>query len=88
MAVILYVNGVFTGADISLVNLILDSPVVVELLQDLCNRDDLEKEFRKITFDENNRVEMRYMFSKLRNILGNAGASANIAKYIVEDLRK
>ncbi|MEE0983335.1 MAG: lipid-A-disaccharide synthase, partial [Bacteroidales bacterium] len=73
---------------ISLVNLILDSPVVVELLQDLCNRDDLEKEFRKITFDENNRVEMRYMFGKLRNILGNAGASANIAKYIVEDLRK
>lgn len=73
---------------ISLVNLISDSPVVVELLQDRWNEDDLEKEFRKICFDENNREQMRYMFGKLRTILGNAGASANIAKYITEDLKK
>lgn len=73
---------------ISLVNLISDSPVVVELLQDRWNEDDLEKEFRKICFDENNREQMRYMFGKLRTILGNAGASANIAKYITEDLEK
>lgn len=73
---------------ISLVNLILDYPAVKELLQQKWNEDDLEKEFRKISFDEDYRLEMQYMFGKLRNLLGDAGASANVARYIIEDIRK
>lgn len=73
---------------ISLVNLILQSPVVKELLQGEWNEQDLEKEFRKISFDEDYRIQMQYMFGRLRTLLGNAGASANVAKYIVGDLKK
>ena len=71
-----------------MVNLILDYPAVKELLQQKWNEDDLEKEFRKISFDEDYRLEMQYMFGKLRNLLGDAGASANVARYIIEDIRK
>ena len=46
------------------------------------------KERRRISFDENYRIQMQYMFGKLRTILGNAGASANVAKYIIGDLEK
>ena len=73
---------------ISLVNLILNAPVVVELLQKDWNEQCLEKEFRRISFDENYRIQMQYMFGKLRTILGNAGASANVAKYIIGDLER
>lgn len=73
---------------ISLVNLILNAPVVVELLQKDWNEQSLEKEFRRISFDEDYRIQMQYMFGKLRTILGNAGASANVAKYIIGDLEK
>lgn len=73
---------------ISLVNIILQSGVVRELLQKDWNEQELEKEFRNISFDEDYRIRMQYMFSKLRTILGNAGASASIAKYIVADLKK
>ena len=73
---------------ISLVNLILNAPVVVELLQKDWNEQSLEKEFRRISFDEDYRIQMQYLFGKLRTILGNAGASANVAKYIIGDLEK
>ncbi len=73
---------------ISLVNLILQSNVVKELLQGEWNEQDLEKEFRKISFDEDYRIQMQYMFGRLRTLLGNAGASSNVAKYIVGDLTK
>ncbi|MBP3254488.1 MAG: lipid-A-disaccharide synthase [Bacteroidales bacterium] len=71
---------------ISLVNLILNHGVVKELLQSLWNTDDLEKEFRKIAFDESYRHNMKNDYSVLRSQLGNAGASDMTAKSIVKHL--
>ncbi|MBR1774485.1 MAG: lipid-A-disaccharide synthase [Bacteroidales bacterium] len=73
---------------ISLVNIILKHETVKELLQSLWNEDDLDKEFRKITFDENYRHKMKDEYSLLRSQLGNAGASSQIAKSITEKLFK
>lgn len=71
---------------ISLVNIILKEKAVVELLQDQWNENQLEKEFKKICFDENHREQMQYMFRKLKNILGDSGASSAIAQSIIEDI--
>ncbi len=69
---------------ISLVNIILNKKVVVELLQKDWNPQSLEKEFRKIAYDERVRVEMEMNYSNLQTILGSAGASKKIAKRIYE----
>jgi lipid-A-disaccharide synthase len=69
---------------ISLVNLILNKMAVVELIQEKWNEEDLDKEFKKICFDDNYREEMMFNYSTLKACLGNAGASRNIAKSIVD----
>lgn len=68
---------------ISLVNLILNRQAVVELLQKDWNEEKLEKEFRKIAYDERYRTEMKMNYSNLKTILGDAGASQQIAKRII-----
>lgn len=68
---------------ISLVNLILNRPAVVELIQEDWNKERLDKEFRKIAYDERYRTEMKMNYSNLKTILGDAGASRKIAKRIV-----
>ncbi|MCK9162828.1 MAG: lipid-A-disaccharide synthase [Bacteroidales bacterium] len=69
---------------ISLVNLILDRPAVVELLQKDWNEESLEKEFRRITYDEGYRTEIEMNYSNLKILLGDAGASNKIAKSIIK----
>lgn len=71
---------------ISLVNIILKRFVVVELLQNSWNEEELDKEFKKIAFNEPYRQEMEANYSILKNNLGSAGASKNIAKSIVDYL--
>jgi lipid-A-disaccharide synthase len=71
---------------ISLVNIILKESAVVELLQDKWNEDCLEKEFKKTCFDETYREQMQYLFNKLKNLLGDSGASSSIAQSIIDDL--
>jgi len=69
---------------ISLVNIILNHQTIKELLQSLWNEKDLEKEFKKITFDEEYRHKIKSEYSILRKQLGNAGASMQIAKSLWE----
>lgn len=73
---------------ISLVNIILNKMAVVELLQKDWNWEDLHKEFKKIAFDEQYRVQMQMEFSNLRTMLGNAGASRIVAKKIINEIEK
>lgn len=73
---------------ISLVNLILNRQAVVELLQKDWNEDRLEKEFRRIAYDERYRTEMEMNYSNLKILLGDAGASKKVAKSIVQLLNK
>jgi lipid-A-disaccharide synthase len=73
---------------ISLVNLILDKPVVTELIQHECNPKKLKEELAKIVDNRQIIEKMKNDYTQLRHILGDAGASDKAAKLIVEhDIR-
>ncbi|MBO4654116.1 MAG: lipid-A-disaccharide synthase [Bacteroidales bacterium] len=68
---------------ISLVNLILDKPVVTELIQYEMNSKRLAEELEKITFDEANIRRMKADYERLHYLLADSHASANAAEVIV-----
>lgn len=68
---------------ISLVNLIADSPIVTELIQEDFNLARLEEEFRLITTDEANRTRMFTQYAQMRLLLGGGGASRRTAHEIL-----
>lgn len=72
---------------ISLVNLIVDKPVVKELIQEEFNYDNLKHEFLSIATNETHRGEIFNGYSEMRQILGNAGASENTAKEIIDIMK-
>jgi lipid-A-disaccharide synthase len=72
---------------ISLVNLIMDKPIVTELVQDDMTPQRLAEEFRLITTDEKNRNRMLLELDELRVKLGGAGASARLAELMVNYLQ-
>lgn len=71
---------------ISLVNLIMNKPVIKELIQDDMNEIYLRDELEKLLFDNEYRTQMLKNFEELRNTSGGAGASERAAKIIVNDL--
>ena len=72
---------------ISLVNLIANSPIVTELLQEDFNHNRLEAEFRKITTDDINRERILNEYADMRALLGDGGASERTAEEILAILR-
>ena len=73
---------------ISLVNLILDAPLVTELIQQDLNFDRLNHEFSLITVDADNRQRIAQGYSQLYSILGNAGASDHTADAIISTIKQ
>lgn len=73
---------------ISLVNLILDAPLVTELIQQDLNFDRLNHEFALITVDADNRQRIAQGYSQLYSILGNAGASDHTADAIISTIKQ
>ncbi len=71
---------------ISLVNLIMDKEVVTELIQVDFNKKNLKKELTKI-LDTKNREKLFLDYFELEKKLGGKGASENVAKAIVENLK-
>jgi lipid-A-disaccharide synthase len=69
---------------ISLVNLIADKKVVLELIQHEMNVKLVSEELKKIVFDDNRRSEISNEYAKLHMKLGDGSASALIAKKMVE----
>ena len=67
---------------ISLVNLIMDKEVVVELIQSEFNHKRLSLSLDDILFDENKRSQMKDNYRKLKVALGNKGASMRAAEII------
>src|SRR5690606_40143296 len=59
---------------ISLVNLIMDEPIVTELIQNECNTTNIKKEFDKV-INKNYRDEMFVKYRELSEKLGGGGAS-------------
>jgi lipid-A-disaccharide synthase len=73
---------------ISLVNLIMDRPIVTELVQDEMNPERLATEFRLITTDQQNRNRMLGELDELKVKLGGAGASGRLAELMMQYLQK
>ncbi|MEY4904417.1 MAG: Lipid-A-disaccharide synthase [Bacteroidota bacterium] len=71
---------------ISLVNLILDAPVVPELIQSDLNIEQLRETLRPL-LNENHphRIEMKAAYATLKNQLGGEGASLRAAKEILNE---
>lgn len=72
---------------ISLVNLIMDKPVVKELIQDELTVENVVSELKKILYDKDNILSMKQEYSNLSGLLRHGGnASLNAAKSIREFL--
>jgi lipid-A-disaccharide synthase len=71
---------------ISLVNLIMDAPVVTELIQDDCNTQKLIQELQKI-LEPANREKLMQQYDELETQLGGLGASKKTAQLIVRSLK-
>jgi len=67
---------------ISLVNLIMDQPIVKELIQNELTVKNLEAELEKLTLSENLET-MQNHYHQLKNILGMGGAACKTAKIIL-----
>ncbi|MCD4832827.1 MAG: lipid-A-disaccharide synthase [Bacteroidales bacterium] len=71
----------------SLVNLIMNSEVVKELLQFDMNPEKVKEELDKILFDDDYRYKMLDEYKQLREVLGGTGASERVAKLIYDYLQ-
>jgi len=69
---------------ISLVNLIMDKPVVREMIQDGFNREALRGELEKLLYDTEYRKRMQEDYRRLETKLGGEGASDRAACEIIE----
>ena len=72
---------------ISLGNLIVDRPAFKEFIQHDCNADALVTEVRELIENNDRRSAMQKEYSEIRNLLGGTGASAAVAKSMIEELR-
>lgn len=73
---------------ISLVNLIMDKPVVKELIQNDLTPENVEAELKLLLTNHKVQRQLLDDYEDLRYKLGNAGASNNAATVIFEDLNK
>jgi lipid-A-disaccharide synthase len=73
---------------ISLVNLIMDSEVVKELIQFDMNPKLVKTELDKILFEGESRQKMLNDYKELRDLLGGTGASERVAKLIFDYLQE
>jgi len=74
---------------ISLVNLIMDKPVVKELIQDEMNVENIVKELKKLVSDETTRHQLNTDYQALRALLSQGGnASEKAAELIVNFAQK
>ena len=72
---------------ISLGNLIIDRGAFKEFIQDDCNPDMILKEIRLLLEDKQYREKMLSDYADIRNALGGSGASAAVAKAMLEELK-
>ena len=73
---------------ISLGNLIIDRLAFKEFIQDDCNADALVTEIRELIEDTERRERMLDSYADIRNELGRSGASAAVARAMMEELKE
>ncbi|MBS1774511.1 MAG: lipid-A-disaccharide synthase [Bacteroidetes bacterium] len=72
---------------ISLVNLIMDKPVITELIQHELNETRLKEELDKILYNESHITTLKKDYSTLWHLLGDSNASENAAREIISMIR-
>lgn len=72
---------------ISLVNLIMDKPVVTELIQDELTPDKLHRTMKQLTIPQN-AAQLKADYARLHEVLGNTGASQKAAQAMFSYLNK
>lgn len=72
---------------ISLVNLIMDRPVVKELIQNECTPESIHAEVMRLLNDETYNSLMREEFKSLKKLLGGGGASKKVAQSLLKTIR-
>jgi lipid-A-disaccharide synthase len=73
---------------ISLPNLIMDQPVVKELVQDDLTTENICSELKKLLDDKDYRNTMLENYAKVKNMLGGPGASRRLAEELFKDVSK
>lgn len=73
---------------ISLVNLILDKEAVRELIQNDFTAENIALELNKLLNEQNYRQSVLEAYQQLYDRLGAGGASAKLARFLVEDTKK
>ena len=73
---------------ISLGNLIVDRLAFKEFIQHDCNADALVTEIRDLIENKERRNVMLAEYAEIRALLGGTGASAAVAKAMIEELKK
>ena len=73
---------------ICLVNLIMDKPVVKELIQNDLTVENISDELKRLLSDPKRQCSLIDDYEDLRLKLGNAGASKNAATIIINDIKK
>lgn len=71
---------------ISLVNIIMERPIVREMIQADYNKEDLSEEVERMVYDLEYKERMINNYGKLQKTLGNKGASERTAKAIIQIL--
>lgn len=69
---------------VSLVNIILDSPVVKELLQHDCTPEKITAEVKRL-LEPKNAKKVKKQYNKLKVLLGGEGASVKVAKAMIQE---
>ncbi len=73
---------------ISLVNLIMNKPVVKELIQNDLTPENITEELKLMLTNPKRQRELLEDYEELKYVLGNSGASDNAAAIIVSDLKR
>ncbi len=73
---------------ISLVNLVMDAPIVKELIQQDCNASDIGDELDRLLYDHLYRTAMLINYDELAEKMGAPGASDRAAKLMITYLEK
>lgn len=72
---------------ISLVNLIMDREVVKELIQKDCTAEKVRKELNELIHNKEYRSRVLSDYDELQNLLGEGGASANVARSLLKTIQ-
>lgn len=82
----LLAKGIVKVPYISLVNLVLNRPLVSELIQNLLTPDNLERELKELLNNAEKRAAMLSGYAHLKEQLGGPGASERVARLMVQYL--